>query len=67
MHYGVIKWFDSSRGEGLIAPSNGGDDVIVHIDALRASGLTALEPGTRVRYDVFVEPYRNIADNLVVC
>ena len=67
MYEGVIKWFDWSRGTGLIVPCNGGDDVVVEVGALQASGISDVAPGTRVQYDLFVETYRNVAGNLIVC
>jgi cold shock protein len=49
---GVVKWFEPDKGYGFIAPDSGGKDVFVHITALRRSGLTALDPGQRVRAEV---------------
>ncbi len=49
---GAVKWFESSRGFGFIAPDGGGKDIFVHVTALNRSGVEALEPGQRVRVDV---------------
>jgi cold shock protein len=49
---GAVKWFEPEKGYGFIAPDGGGKDVFIHITALRRSGVTAIEPGQRVRVDV---------------
>lgn len=49
---GAVKWFEAEKGYGFISPDGGGKDVFIHITALRRSGVTALDPGQRVRVDV---------------
>jgi CspA family cold shock protein len=49
---GTVKWFNVDKGFGFIARDNGGKDVFVHISALAPSGLTALNEGERVTFDV---------------
>ena len=49
---GAVKWFEPEKGYGFITPDGGGKDVFIHITALRRSGVTALDPGQRVRADV---------------
>ena len=49
---GVVKWFEPEKGYGFISPDGGGKDVFIHITALRRSGVTALDPGQRVRVEV---------------
>jgi cold shock protein len=49
---GAVKWFEPEKGYGFIAPDGGGKDVFIHITALRRSGVSALDPGQRVRVEV---------------
>jgi len=49
---GTVKWFNAGKGFGFIARDNGGKDVFVHISALERSGLTALNEGERVTFDL---------------
>jgi CspA family cold shock protein len=49
---GTVKWFNAEKGFGFIARDGGGKDVFVHISALALSGLTALNEGERVTFDV---------------
>lgn len=49
---GAVKRFDADKGYGFISPDGGGKDVFVHITALRRSGVTALDPGQRVRVEI---------------
>jgi cold shock protein len=49
---GAVKWFEPDKGYGFISPDGGGKDVFIHITALRRSGVTALDPGQRVRVEV---------------
>jgi cold shock protein len=47
-----VKWFSADKGFGFIARDGGGKDAFVHISALAQSGLTALNEGERVTFDV---------------
>jgi cold shock protein len=51
MVVGTVKWFNTDRGYGFIAPEQG-KDVFVHVSALEASGLQALTEGQRVEFGV---------------
>ncbi len=52
MANGTVKWFNTARGFGLIAPETGGKDVCVHISAVERSGLTGLADDQKVTFDV---------------
>ncbi|WP_371170795.1 cold-shock protein [Aliiroseovarius sp. 2305UL8-7] len=49
---GTVKWFNTTKGFGFIAPEAGGNDVFVHISAVERSGLTGLADNQKVRYDL---------------
>jgi cold shock protein len=52
MPTGKIKWFDPEKGFGFIRPADGGSDVFVHVTAVHAAGLSDLQPGQKVSYEV---------------
>ncbi|MBM7068727.1 cold-shock protein [Actibacterium sp. 188UL27-1] len=52
MANGTVKWFNTTKGYGFIAPEEGGKDVFVHIRALERSGLTDLADNQKVTYDL---------------
>ena len=52
MANGTVKWFNSTKGFGFIAPETGGKDVFVHISALERSGLSSLSDDQKVTFDV---------------
>lgn len=52
MANGTVKWFNSTKGFGFIAPEGGSKDVFVHISALERSGLSSLDDNQAVTFDV---------------
>jgi len=52
MANGVVKWFNPAKGFGFIQPENGGEDVFVHIAAVERSGLSGLNEGDQVAYEL---------------
>ncbi|HEU4619920.1 MAG TPA: cold-shock protein [Gammaproteobacteria bacterium] len=64
MAVGTVKFFNSSKGFGFIAPESGEKDVFVHISAVERAGLGTLREGQRVSYDVVTERGKLAADNL---
>jgi len=52
MANGTVKWFNTTKGYGFIAPESGGKDVFVHISAVERSGLTGLADNQKVTFDV---------------
>jgi CspA family cold shock protein len=58
MANGTVKWFNSTKGFGFIAPDNGGADVFVHISAVERAGLNGLNDGQKVSFDEERDPKR---------
>src|SRR5881227_3823318 len=52
MTTGTVKFFNTSKGFGFIAPEGGGKDVFVHVSAVEAAGLRSLNEGQRVTFDI---------------
>ncbi len=52
MSAGTVKWFNSTKGFGFIEPSNGGQDVFVHISAVERSGMSGLNEGQKISYEL---------------
>ncbi len=52
MANGTVKWFNAQKGFGFIEPEGGSRDVFVHISAVERAGLTGLDDGQKVTFDV---------------
>ncbi len=52
MATGKVKWYNSQKGYGFIAPDDGGKDVFVHATALEAAGLRSLNDGQSVSFEL---------------
>lgn len=52
MAEGTVKWFNASKGFGFIAPKDGGKDIFVHISAVERAGISQLDDGQAVTYDL---------------
>ncbi|MFQ6548138.1 cold-shock protein [Aestuariibius sp. 2305UL40-4] len=57
MANGTVKWFNTNKGFGFIAPETGGKDVFLHISALERAGMTSLNDDQKVTFDI--EPGRD--------
>jgi CspA family cold shock protein len=52
MAQGTVKWFNSEKGYGFIQPDDGGKDVFVHISAVESAGMSNLNEGQKVAFEV---------------
>ncbi len=52
MPTGTVKWFNTTKGYGFIAPEGGGNDVFVHISQVEQSGMTGLADDQKVEYEL---------------
>lgn len=52
MNTGTVKWFNATKGFGFIQPDAGGPDVFVHISAVERAGMTTLNEGQKISYEV---------------
>jgi CspA family cold shock protein len=66
MTTGTVKWFNAQKGFGFIQPSDGGNDVFVHISAVERAGLTGLAEGQKVNFEAKIDKMRGktSAENL---
>ncbi len=52
MPQGTVKWFNTTKGYGFIAPDDGGKDIFVHISAVEQAGMTGLADDQKVEFDL---------------
>ncbi|WP_372993840.1 cold-shock protein [Sulfitobacter sp.] len=52
MASGTVKWFNSTKGFGFVAPEGGAKDVFVHISAVEQAGLTGLSDDQKITFDI---------------
>jgi CspA family cold shock protein len=61
---GTVKFFNTTKGFGFIAPEDGSKDVFVHISAVERSGMPPLAEGQKVNFEVQADPRGPKAVNL---
>tara|TARA_R110000787_G_scaffold63679_7_gene143639 strand:- start:68566 stop:68844 length:279 start_codon:yes stop_codon:yes gene_type:complete len=67
MAKGTVKWFNSAKGYGFIEPEDGSKDAFVHISAVERAGLSTLNEGQKVSYEVQAgQNGKSSAENLSV-
>jgi CspA family cold shock protein len=63
---GTVKWFNPTKGYGFIQPQSGGKDVFVHISAVERAGLSTLNEGQQIEFEVVASRGKESAENLKV-
>jgi len=66
MATGTVKWFNATKGYGFIQPDDGGKDVFVHVTAVQQAGLTGLNEGQKVSFDLASDRGKTSAANLKI-
>jgi CspA family cold shock protein len=66
MNKGTVKWFNSQKGFGFIQPESGNKDVFVHISAVERAGMSTLNEGQKVTFDIVADRRtgKSAAENL---
>lgn len=66
MSKGTVKWFNGQKGFGFIQPEDGGQDVFVHISAVERAGMSGLNEGQQITFDVVADRRsgKSAAENL---
>lgn len=66
MKTGTVKWFNATKGYGFIKPEDGSKDVFVHISALQKAGLSELQEGQNLSFELESNKGKTSAINLRV-
>ena len=68
MNKGTVKWFNTQKGFGFIQPESGNKDVFVHISAVERAGMSTLNEGQKVTFDIVADRQtgKSAAENLRV-
>ena len=64
MPKGTVKWFNPTKGYGFIQPTSGNKDVFVHISAVERAGLSTLNEGQTVEFELVSNRGKEAAENL---
>jgi cold shock protein len=66
MSSGTVKWFNGQKGFGFIQPDDGSKDVFVHISAVERAGMSNLNEGQKISYELVTDRQRGktSAENL---
>ena len=63
---GTVKWFNSTKGYGFIAPDDGSKDVFVHRSAVEAAGLDDLQDNQKIEFKIVANQGKESAEDIVL-
>ena len=66
MARGAVKWFNATKGYGFVQPDGGGKDVFIHISAVERAGLSSLNEGQKIEFEVVANRGKESAENIKV-
>ena len=66
MAKGTVKWFNPTKGYGFVQPEGGGKVVFVHISAVERAGLSTLNEGAVIEFEVVANRGKESAENIKV-
>ena len=66
MSTGTVKWFNPTKGYGFVQSDEGGEDVFVHISAVKEANLPDLVEGDKVGYEIIEDKGKQSAGNLKI-
>ncbi len=64
MQHGTVKWFNYKKGYGFITPDQGDADIFLHISALEKAGITSINEGQKISFEVAVSRGKKAAANV---
>ena len=67
MSTGIVKWFNSNKGYGFIAPDDGSDDLFIHHSEIKTEGYASLDEGQKVQFEVGQGKKGPCATNVIPC
>jgi len=63
---GTVKWFNPTKGYGFAEPDGGGKDVFLHISAVERAGLSTLNEGQKIEFEVVSNRGKEAAEKIKV-
>ena len=67
MGTGTVKWFNSSKGYGFIAPDDGSEDLFIHHSDIKTDGYATLDEGQKVQFEIGQGKKGPCATNVTPC
>ncbi len=61
---GTVKWFNSTKGYGFVAPDNGSKDVFIHRSAVEEAGLDGLNDNQKIKFEITSNKGKQSAENI---